>query len=125
VPKFLKLLSAVLIMLLIITVAYVVYSTQIGIITLYNQSSELIKTVTITTSGKIISVISIPRMSKRSLWFWVTQEGHHNVVVNFESGKTLERNIGYTTPNFGNRDDVIVTDQDIVSNKRSSHRVDY
>lgn len=80
-----------------------------GHIVVKNATSETISQCTVELPGSRKTFENIGPSAERDFWFSPTHDGEYHVTVTLSSGCQLVDNLGYVTPNLGNRDRVVVS----------------
>lgn len=88
--------------------------TNNGDIFLFNNSRQLIKSVTIKICAKSFEVYDIKPSAKIKISYKVTSDCDFGVIVLFDSGQKLEKRVGYITNGFSYEHEIKITDSDIV-----------
>jgi len=87
--------------------------TNKGSVLLVNQAKEPIVRVLVMVCGQTLELKDIqPSKSARGS-YTVKSDGHYDIRVEFQSGKKLQKEMGYVTNGFDFQHKFVVTDNDI------------
>jgi hypothetical protein len=99
-------------------------ASSTGIFDLRNESSEPIRSVSISICGQtfVFKQVGVSRSLTQS--YRITTDGNFDIGVEFESGRKITRSAGYVTNGIDARHEIVITGTDIdvkivsVGNKR-------
>ncbi len=84
-----------------------------GTFVLINKANESIAQASVTVCGQTINMKDIPPTKSGQGSYEVKSDSHYDVIVEFESGKKLQKPLGYVTNGMNFHHEIIVTDEDI------------
>ena len=84
-----------------------------GTFTLVNKSIEPIARASVAICGQTIELRAIQPDTSGTGSYEVKCEGHYSILVEFQSGKTLQKETGYVTPGMDFQHEIAVTSSDI------------
>lgn len=87
--------------------------TNKGSFLLINNSNDAISTASVKVCGQSIEFRDIPRLKSVVGSYMVKSDSHFDIVVKFNSGKELHKQIGYVTNGVDFRHEIVVTEKDI------------
>lgn len=105
---FVFLVSAVLVLL-----ALAACTTNDGTILLVNKAKEPISRVLVTVCGQTIEVKNIQPTESAQGSYIVKSDSQYDITVEFQSGKRLQKEVGYVTNGIDFHDEITITDTDI------------
>lgn len=85
-----------------------------GEVIIKNASTELITGGTLKICNQQFKLSNIEPNGVEHIAYRVRSDSHYSVVIEFQSGKKLEKDIGYVTSGADFRDQLLVQDTDIV-----------
>ena len=88
-------------------------SSNKGTITLENDSASTIARASLRACDQTFDENALPSGGKAVLSYKINCEGHYDIVIDFESGKTLESHEGYVTSGIDLEDKISVLDSEI------------
>ncbi|PZM84551.1 MAG: hypothetical protein DKT66_07925 [Candidatus Melainabacteria bacterium] len=84
-----------------------------GHIVIKNETAETINQCSVELPGNKKTFENIGPTAERDLWFSPTHDGEYHVTVTLSSGRKLVDDLGYVTPNLGNRDCLVISPDQI------------
>lgn len=84
-----------------------------GHVVVENGTEECLADCTVVLPGSRTKFENIMPGYTRDLWFTAERDGEYHIAVTFSSGEKLVDDVGYVTPNLGNRDRLIVSKDQI------------
>ncbi|MBX9948774.1 MAG: hypothetical protein K2Y39_06415 [Candidatus Obscuribacterales bacterium] len=100
-------------LLCIAALALVILDLTTGHVVLENGAGEEISVCSLELPGTTSRFENIKPGCTRDVWFSAKQDGEYHVAVTFSSGSKLVDDVGYVTPNLGNRDRLIISHEQI------------
>lgn len=88
-------------------------SRNSGTISVVNKSAEPIARVVVMVCAQKLELINVGVSEAAQATYRITCEGHYSIQVEFQSGRRLQKDIGYVTGGFNFRDEIVVTAFDI------------
>ncbi len=93
-----------------------------GDFSLVNNAREPIARASVSVCGQTIELENVQSGGRVEGSYRVTSESHYTVRVEFPSGRSLTRDIGYVTSGLDFRDEIVVSDSDIQITKPALDR---
>jgi hypothetical protein len=87
--------------------------TNKGTFLLVNKADEPIARASVMVCGQTIKLNDIQPTQSAQGFYKVKSDSHFNITVEFQSGKKLQKEIGYVTNGFDFHDELVVTNTDI------------
>jgi len=87
--------------------------TNKGNFLLINNSNDAISTASVKVCGQSIEFSNIPHLKSVVGSYMVKSDSHFDIVVKFNNGKEIHKQIGYVTNGVNFRYEIIVTETDI------------
>ncbi len=87
--------------------------THKGSFLLINRADEPIARASVIVCGQTIKLNDIQPTQSAQGFYKVRSDSHFNIVVEFQSGKKLQRETGYVTNGLDFQHEMVVTDTDI------------
>ncbi len=87
--------------------------TNKGNFLLINNSNDAISTASVKVCGQSIEFSNIPHLKSVVGSYMVKSDSHFDIVVKFNNGKEIHKQIGYVTNGVNFRHEIIVTETDI------------
>jgi len=84
-----------------------------GHVTIVNRTSENLKTVDVQIYDRVYRLGSLAPERSAAFDFSIRGDGDYNVMIEFESGKTLNQHLGYFTHGIESTDTISVSNNDI------------
>ena len=84
-----------------------------GSFLLINKAKEPIARALVTVCGQTIELRDIQPTQSAPGSYEVKLDSHYDVKIEFQSGKKLQKGVGYVTTGFDFQDEITVTDTDI------------
>jgi len=84
-----------------------------GVFVLVNKAKEPITRVLVTVCGQTIEMKDIQPTKSALGSYKVTSDSHYNIRVEFQSGKKLQKEMGYVTNGVDFHHEIVVIDTDI------------
>ena len=88
-------------------------TTNKGNFSLVNKTKEPIAHASVAICGQMIELKDIQPNKSAVGSYEVKSDSHYTIQVEFESGKKLQKEIGYVTHGFDFQHEIVVTDSDI------------
>jgi hypothetical protein len=86
-----------------------------------NQSSETIVEGSIgITNNRTVNLPILTHNASFVAHFYIRADSHYEISTTFESGRVMKKDVGYLTHGFDFEDRLIITDQDILYQSRTS-----
>lgn len=79
-----------------------------------NEANETIKRAIVSVCGQTIELKGLQPTQKAFGLYDVKSDSHYAVTVEFESGRKLQKDVGYVTSGLDFHDKIVVTDKDIL-----------
>ena len=86
-----------------------------------NSATEAIVTASVVICGQTERFEKIDILQTRAAKYRVTGDSGYHVKVAFQSGRTLERDVGYVTNDLNFDDELIITDNNIEIVSKNRH----
>ena len=103
----------VLISTALVSIAMTSCTSDKGDFLLTNKSNKTITRAVVSVCNQTIELNSIQPNKSASGFFEVKSDSHYDVMVEYGSGRTLHKNVGYVTNGFNFHGELVVTDTDI------------
>ena len=87
--------------------------SSVGRFSVVNQSSELLDSVSITICGQNFEFSKMPPAASAKAQYRVTTDSDFSVLVVFDSGRTLRREVGYVTNGVEYNHAIVITDSEV------------
>lgn len=92
----------------LIAIASFFWYGTIAHVSLENKSGASIDRCILQVSDERAEFENVAAGEKRDIWFFPSRDDDYHVTVYFKSGIELGANLGYVTPNLGNRDKLLI-----------------
>lgn len=104
-----------ILLLTVVCVSFMLVSclSNKGKFLLINKATEPISRAVIKVCGQTIELENIPHSEKATALYEVLSDSHFIILVEFESGRIIKKEIGYVTNGINFSHEFIVTDVDI------------
>jgi len=94
------------------------FTPDVGVVLLSNESSEMITSVQVSVCGQPFSFSDVSEGKHVLARYDVASDSHYEIKVSFRSGRTVEGEIGYVTNGNDFFDVIEITDNEIIHAER-------